>query len=94
MVFESYNASGSWSYNNTVTLSGGWANVTRTVPNAGTVVGYYWIANDTSNNWNISMTIQTFTSTWGTIFLAVPNAQINSILGVPIAKAKKVLEVP
>jgi len=64
MVFESNNASGSWSYNNSVALTSGWANFTVTLPSrTGAVVSYYWIANDTSNNWNTSMPIQTLTTT-------------------------------
>jgi hypothetical protein len=98
MVFQSNNASGSWSYNNTVTLSSGWANFTVTLPSAGIVVGYYWIANDTSNNWNVTMPIQTLTTTaaagWGKIFLAVPNAKISQIMAVPVTKINKVDGVP
>jgi hypothetical protein len=76
MAFESDNSSGIWSYNNTVALSSGWANFTVTLPASG-VVGYYWIANDTSNNWNVSMPIQTLTTT-GT---PNPTLTINSGLG-------------
>jgi hypothetical protein len=71
MALFSHNNTGAWSYNNTATLvfsnaTAAWANYTVTLNStAGQVMGYYWIANDTSNNWNVSMEIQTLTITTG-----------------------------
>jgi len=50
----SWNGTGSWT-NETYVNHGGatpvWNNITKTLPSAGTKVGYRWYANDTSNNW-------------------------------------------
>jgi len=52
----SWNGTGSWTNNSAVSFSGtpAWANVTKTLPAAGTKVGYRWYANDTSNNWAVT----------------------------------------
>lgn len=69
-VLYSDNATGSWSWNNTATLSEisdtshWWANFTATLTGiVGAVVNYFWIANDTSNFWNTTMINQTLTTT-------------------------------
>lgn len=70
MVLYSTNATGTWSWNNTATLtlidtSDFWANFTATLTSTiGAVVDYFWIANDTSGNWNTTMTNQTLTTTY------------------------------
>jgi hypothetical protein len=64
-VGYSTNVSGFWTWNNTATLTQidsthFWANFTATLPiTAGVVVEYFWIANDTSNNWDTDMPNQT-----------------------------------
>jgi hypothetical protein len=71
MAFISHNNTGTWQYNITVTLvwinsTAVWANYTLTLnTTVGMVVGWYQISNDTSNNWNTSMPIQTLTITGG-----------------------------
>jgi hypothetical protein len=47
----STNITGSWVNDTASSLSGGWANVTKTAPLLG-VVGWQVFANDTSGNWN------------------------------------------
>jgi hypothetical protein len=69
MVFISHNSTGAWQYNITVTLvwinsTAAWANYTLTLNQTeGQIVGWYQISNDTSNNRNTSMPIQTLTVT-------------------------------
>ena len=67
MAFYSTNISGIWVYNQTVTLSAinsssAWANWTGTLPTVGSVTCYYWICNDSLDNWCVSMPVQTVTS--------------------------------
>lgn len=50
--------------NCTATVTSGWANYTLTLCNpVGAVVQYDWWANDTSNNWNATMPLQSLTTT-------------------------------
>lgn len=52
--FFSYNGTGAWANETFTAFSSNpaWANKTKTLPAAGTVVGYRWYANDTSDNWS------------------------------------------
>jgi len=62
--YFSWNGTGSWTNNTLASLSGtlDWANATKTLPSAGTVVGYRWYCKDTDNNW-VATNIYSLTTT-------------------------------
>lgn len=63
-IFSWNGTAGSWANNSAVSFTStpAWANVSKTLPSAGTKVGYRWYANDTSNNW-ATTPISTLTTT-------------------------------
>lgn len=59
-----WNGTGSWANETAVAFGStpSWANATKTLPLAGTLVGYLWYVNDTSNNWATTL-VFTLTTT-------------------------------